>query len=124
MVILIIITALAVIATIIGIVTDSVNWGVSGVILLLFTGIFGWGVIGTLAPMYHTKVPCNVVKVDKIDGYGVVVNYEYNDTFSTKLFNETPDFNNITDSTKFYIKQSTNLYGVELLSSYDLKYEH
>ena len=89
-----------------GIINKKVNVKNTGFIMLFFAVVVGWFILGISIKFYtDTKIP---ITLDKENGkMYVIVKDSIGDAY---FFNRQIDFNNITDTTTFYLEKNTNMY--------------
>jgi hypothetical protein len=105
-IILTVLTVILIVLIIIGLSLNMDSLAASSIISLVVLGFFGWLVFGVSytkeTKIKHTE-PCSITHTRRV----VIVD----DCVKIHTFEMKVDFDNITDSTKFYYEVDYNIYG-------------
>lgn len=95
----------------------------SGWIMLVLIVFFGWGALGIFVPINNNNKSIennSIIKEQYIIIVKVIEENEENDTLEF-IFDKKIDFDNITDTTTFYLEKEKNMYGFK--KKYYLSYK-
>lgn len=107
MIVLIILTFVSLVILNIGLFADKENVKNTGIIMMVFVIVGGWLVFGFSADVKQITYKTSIKSMVKED-YQIKVSDTLDNTYS---FTRKVDFDNITDTTTFYVLRNSNIYG-------------
>jgi ABC-type transport system involved in multi-copper enzyme maturation permease subunit len=100
-----IITLVSLVIINLGIISDKKNVKDIGIVMFVVVLLFGWIFLGIIIPINDVDVKISPIMAQSEKEYIITdsIDNEY-------VFDKQIDFNNISDTTTFYLNKSTNMY--------------
>lgn len=94
---------------------DDLSVFISVMVLFFGVGLCGWGLIGVSTTFHKKDVQCSNLEIIKTSRRIIVFNLDENKYY---YFDNKIDYENISDTTKFFSKQGTNIYGITITQNF------
>tara|TARA_R110000772_G_scaffold2410_2_gene8379 strand:- start:126 stop:542 length:417 start_codon:yes stop_codon:yes gene_type:complete len=107
-IILLILTSIALVILLYGVLTKSENHNISGIFCLVIIGLMGWGLVGTTITVEtreYTFSP-DELTINRTDSNVIIES-----PVGLLVYNKKIDFDNINDKTKFVLSTEYNIYN-------------